>query len=474
MRGMVSRVLSDRFWQAGISDGSKDDFYARVMDKKNTMEGLASSIRGSVRFVRETAYAIIYCMSRLDGQFYGCEGLSGPLSRALFADSIWLSTHQQSNLLNLVRYLVDDCPVEYREQFLPQLLAACFQQMDTKINGEWEKLAQQQSVSADGDDALKEEMKAESILRQVTYTAVVMVADFLDPNKPSKCCSICQSVETNASCLVPRSRKLENGEMQANGATEYPSLRKFCLARQEVAEPLLLFCLHGTRMRDHRCCSMVLRLFVSLIPEFRSDEHRDPHNPSGPAPQESPTTVAIRDFIALDVLQACITSFHEPYFVELQKDLATLIASILVYYSPVTSKPREVILSLPNINPAALDRLSPYIAKPHAHVRQQRAIVLDLLKDLKGVSVSEMGKMQKSGLGGNNSVRRTGGARGQSGGGNNGRSRMAQQFMQSQTEGDGNMAARGAAAAAAVAAGGDRKTTPDGLEGVSTLFELQG
>ena len=51
---------------------------------------------------------------------------------------------------------------------------------------------------------------------------------------------------------------------------------------------------------------------------------------------------------------------------------------------------------------------------------------------------------------------------------------MAQQFMQSQTEGDGNMAARGAAAAAAVAAGGDRKTTPDGLEGVSTLFELQG
>ena len=185
MRGMVHRVLSDRFWQAGISDGSKDDFYARVMDKKGTMEGLASTIRGSVRFVRETAYAIIYCMSRLDTQFYGFQGLSEPLSKALFGDSIWLSTHQQSNLLNLVRYLVDDCPVDYREQFLPQLLAACFQQMDTKIHGEWEKLAQQQTVSANGDEALKEETKAESILRQVTYTAVLMVADFLDPSKPS-------------------------------------------------------------------------------------------------------------------------------------------------------------------------------------------------------------------------------------------------------------------------------------------------
>lgn len=186
MRPVVNRVLSDRFWQAGISEGSKDDFYARVMDKKNTVEGLASTIRGSVRFVRETAYAIIYCMSRLDMQFYGFEGLSAPLSKALFADSIWLSTHQQSNLLNLVRYLVDDCPVDYREHFLPQLLSSCFQQMDSKVNGEWAKMEQQQTIAAEGEAGLKEEMKAESILRQVTYTAVLMVADFLDPTKPSK------------------------------------------------------------------------------------------------------------------------------------------------------------------------------------------------------------------------------------------------------------------------------------------------
>ncbi|KYK56067.1 Armadillo-type fold protein [Drechmeria coniospora] len=171
MRPVVSRILSDRFWQAGISEGSKDDFYARVVDKKNTVEGLASTIRGSVRFVRETAYAIIYCMSRLELQFYGFDGLSGPLSNALFADSIWLSTHQQSNLLNLVRYLVDDCPVDHRENFLPQLIAACFQQMNAKIQGEWEKMERQQTLAADGESGLKEEMKAESILRQVTYTA---------------------------------------------------------------------------------------------------------------------------------------------------------------------------------------------------------------------------------------------------------------------------------------------------------------
>ncbi|KAL3952314.1 hypothetical protein ACCO45_014031 [Purpureocillium lilacinum] len=401
MRPVVHKILSDRFWQAGISDGSKDDFYARVIDKKNTVEGLASTIRGSVRFVRETAYAIIYCMSRLDLQFYGVDGLSGPLSNALFADSIWLSTHQQTNLLNLVRYLVDDCPVDHREQFLPQLISACFRQMDAKINGEWEKMEQQQqSTSVDGEAGLKEEMKTESILRQVTYTAVMMVADFLDPTK------------SNPGTLASRTQNDGAGD-EATG--RFPSLRRFCLARQEIVEPLLVFCTHGVRMRDTRCCGMILRLFISLIPEFHipqqghgqarvgqgAQEPRIAGPPANPSPVPPELASVIREYICSDVLKACVTSFHEPYFVEVQKELASLIATIVVYYGSLTATPRNVLLSLPNINPEELDRLSEYMTRPGSHMRQQRAIVMELLKDLKGVSVSEMGKLAKSaGFGG--------------------------------------------------------------------------
>ncbi|KAM5372907.1 hypothetical protein ACJZ2D_007244 [Fusarium nematophilum] len=448
MQPMVNRVLSDRFWQAGISEGSKDDFYARVMDKKNTIEGLASTIRGSVRFVRETAYAIIYCMSRLERQFYGFEGLSAPLSKALFADSVWLSTHQQSNLLNLVRYLVDDCPVDYREHFLPQLLAACFQQMDAKINGEWDKMEQQQQIAADGEAGLKEEMKAESILRQVTYTAVLMVADFLDPTKP------------NGPIIGSRENSGHEGG-EPGPETNYPTLRRFCLLHREVVEPLLVFCTHGIRMRDSRCCSMVLRLFISLVPEFHLVDGQLPkavlQSPldgqiAGDKFPIPPTiSSAIREYISTDVLKACITSFHEPYFVELQKELAALMAAIVVYYSPITSTPRDVLLSLPNVNPADLDRLSAYMAKPGSHTRQQRALVMDVLKDLKGVSVSEMGKLPKS-SGFGSSGRKRGH-----------RSKMAQQFMSDPTQ-SGPGATRSGMSAA-------RKTTPDGLEGVSNLFE---
>ncbi|KAI9147868.1 Armadillo-type fold domain containing [Paramyrothecium foliicola] len=445
MRSMVDRVLSDRFWQSGISEGSKDDFYARVMDKKHTIEGLASTIRGSVRFVRETAYAIIYCMSRLDMQFYGFEGLSAPLSKALFSDSIWLSTHQQNNLLNLVRYLVDDCPVDYREHFLPQLLSACFQQMDAKINGEWEKMDQQQSIAADGEAALKEEMKSESILRQVTYTAVVMVADFLDPTKP------------NPPTLQSRA---QSGVTEEDAADAFPSLRRFCLTRREIVEPLLVFCTHGIRMRDTRCCSMILRLFISLVPEFQghsqgSKKQTQEGGSSLAEASQVPAEIsaAIREYISTDVLKACITSFHEPYFVEVQKELASLIAAVVVHYSPVTTTPRDVLLSLPNVNPAGLDRLAAYIPKPHMHTRQQRAIVLDLLKDLKGVSISEMGKLPKSsGFGGAGRSKKST------------RSKMAQEFMN-----DPQGAESGNTRAGMVP--GPRRNTPDGLDGVSNLFE---
>ena len=181
MRSVVNRILTDRFWQAGISEGSKDDFYARVIGTKSTMEGFASSIRGSVRTVRDSCYSIIYCLSRLDVHFYGFEELPGPLAHALFADAHCLSSHQLINLLNLVRYLVDDCPVQLRDHFVPPILAACFAQIDSKISSEWDKLGLKLHSTSEDDD-LTEEMKEESSLRQLTHSAVLMVAGVLDPN----------------------------------------------------------------------------------------------------------------------------------------------------------------------------------------------------------------------------------------------------------------------------------------------------
>lgn len=157
-------------------------------------------------------------------------------------------------------------------------------------------------------------------------------------------------------------------------------------------------------MRDSRCCGVVLRVFRSIIPDF------------GPTQQsDTPFSSSIREFISTDVLKACISSLHEPYFVELQKDLAQLIASILIYYSPATETPRQILLSLPGIQEASVDKCIDYIMRQGMQPRQQRALVLDLLRDLKGVSISEQGRITKSA----STVRKE-------------RSKMQQEFMKEQ------------------------------------------
>lgn len=447
MRPQVSRVLADRFWQAGISEGSKDDFYARVLDKKNTLEGLASTIRGSVRFVRETCYAIIYCMSRLDLQFYGFLELPGPLANALFADSFSLSAHQVINLLNLVRYLVDHCPVELREAFLPPIIATCFQQMDAKISHEWKTLGVRETVQAAGDE-LTEEMKAESILRQLTYSAVIMVADFLDPARVGE-----STLEPNMYkppdyllTLDKAAPSTKSGKDQdGNSDTKYPSLRKFCLMHSDIVSKLLVFGSHAIQMHDGRSCGVMLRVFRSIVPEFLTGPTKPPKEADAGFPIPEETAREIREFISSEVLRAAITSLHDTYFVESQKEIGALIATVLVSYCPLTPTPRSILSSLPGVNVEEVDWAINFISRPGQHSRQQRAVVLDLLKDLKGVSISEQGKLAKSVVPAKAPAKKTG------------RSKMAQDFMTPNEGGNGGGSS-------------NRRQSPN-LEGVAGMFD---
>jgi exportin-5 len=159
-------------------------------------------------------------------------------------------------------------------------------------------------------------------------------------------------------------------------------MRKFCLTSSIILEPLLVFLTHAIRMRDSRCCGVVLRVFRSIIPEFTSTQ--------------KPLSASIREYISTDVLKACISSLNEPYFVDLQKDLAQLIATIITYYSGLTRSPKEILLSLPGIEEATVDKCIDYILRPGMQPRQHRALVLDLLRDIKGVSISEQGRISKT------------------------------------------------------------------------------
>ena len=182
MRSIVSRILTDRFWQVGISSGSRDEFYANVGDTKNTVEGLASSIRATMRAVRETGYRILYYLSLLGEDFYGCPGLPQSLSQALFTDACALSSHQMAVLVETIRPIINSCPDFLRYYFLCPVLSGLFQQLDRKVSMEWNKI-EQRAEAASENDSLAEEMKDDSILRQLTFASVMLTNALLEPQK---------------------------------------------------------------------------------------------------------------------------------------------------------------------------------------------------------------------------------------------------------------------------------------------------
>ncbi|KAI9676883.1 MAG: hypothetical protein M1817_006722 [Caeruleum heppii] len=376
MHAIVTRTLQDRFWQAGISTGSRDDFYARVSGNRTTLEGFASSVRGAIRTIRETCYSILFAMSRLDRHFYGFEDLPSPLTRALFTDAQSLSSHQLSTMMNMVRYLIDDCPVGRRGPFLTPLLTTLFTELDNKISAEWELLGHKAQANAE-DDNLTDEMRDESILRQLTYSTVMLVAGLLDPQRknppdPMEAPTEVSSHTRQRAVLA----STEHAELPG-GETVPNSMRAFALSSLEILQPLVLFCTHALHMRDSRCCGIIIRVFRSILPEFGS---------------ESETDTAIREYMCSEVLKAAIMSLHNPYFVDLQKDLAHFIATLYLLYAPKSNTPRQVLLSLPGISEEKVRRTSEQLFSD-PNVRHQRALILNLLDGLRGVSISEQGRV---------------------------------------------------------------------------------
>lgn len=199
----------------------------------------------------------------------------------------------------------------------------------------------------------------ESVLRQLTYSAVCFVAFLLEHDRP------------------PPNQQQSNG----NATHAQPTLADLVLSDASVLEPLMMFCTHALRMRDTRCCTTICKVFSTIVPLFTSD--------AAPAPQ-------VREFICTEVLKACITSLNEPYFVDMQRDLASVIAQVLSLYSPLTSTPREVLCSLPDMDNAA--RVDADLRKVSmvSSARQQRALVLEMLRNVRGQSIYEAGRIERS------------------------------------------------------------------------------
>jgi exportin-5 len=346
MQHVMQRILTDRFWQAGISTESMEDFYARVNSSKSSYEGFASTIRGALRQVREKSYSILCYLARLNEKFYGLPGLPDVIANAVYGTVQSLSSHQTTVLVNMSSQLIGRCPVELRSSFLPPVLIALFEQLDGKLNSEWGAVIHRASQANEGDN-LGDEMKSESILRLLTFNAVSIANSLLDID----------------STLSRDDPILDN------------RMHKMILVTPQVLGQILIFLTSALRFRDTRSCNTAIQIFGRTIPFFNK-------------PSE------VQSYICDSVLKAAITSFNEPYFVDAQKNLASLIAQIISMDSE-GGVPRSVLLSLPGLSEEKVDKVVKRV-RGSKSAQQGGSAVLGLLSGLRGVSIHELGKMEVS------------------------------------------------------------------------------
>ncbi|KAJ9646781.1 karyopherin [Knufia peltigerae] len=385
---VVRRVLRDRYWQSGISSGSMNDFHSKVKSTKSTLEGFASSVRGRIRGNLEQCYGILHCLSRLGPAFYSLQQVPEMIAEAVVDTAAPLGPHHFSVLIQMLTKMVEECPAEYRQQFLTPILASLLRQMDTKLSTDWANMMERKQIKVE-EENLDEEMRDESILRVTTSKAVNLVGHWLNPKREQELSS---------------KKAIVNGNYPTQGNRQ--PMRDFLLSNVNILDRLLVFMSHGIAFRDTKSCSMTLETLRRIVPEFAFDRFI--------AGQEA---VAVREFISTDVLKTAITCLNDGYFADQQGLYAHLIATIWVSYGlsihvpattteggqgqpaherpPLTQTPRDVILSLPGMTERQVKQAAAKLAREGLSGRPKklRAIMMSLLEGVRGVRISELGKI---------------------------------------------------------------------------------
>ncbi|KAF4549714.1 Hypothetical protein D9617_20g027700 [Elsinoe fawcettii] len=363
IQAVVRKMLVDRFWQSGISAESRDDFAARVSGSSKTYEGFASTVRGAPRQIRDSCYYIIHGMTRFPEAFYGIPDLASPLASALLEDSDCLSTHHLQRLVSLLDRLVERCPAQHREAFLGPLLSMAFSKLRTKLIKEWELVEASRSTDTDN---LSEEMKADSIVRSTTYTVVNFAQKLLVPSQ------------------IPR--RSDPDEIL---------LSTLLLSSPTTAEPLVAFLTDALRMRDSRCVAIATHILRSIVAQYVA--LLSPNASQVPSDSLRETAHAVQEHLETTCLASAITSLNESYFVDVQKDLAALIACVVHNYAPGSGRAVGFLLSIQGLEVGRVQSAVQRVVSSKKE-REQRAVVMELLEGIRGVRMSEVGKI---GIGGN-------------------------------------------------------------------------
>lgn len=175
----------ERFWEAGATNKSKDEFIDEHNKALQTVRDFADSVGHIVRYTREYVLLVISSMSGLGSIFFEVDNLANLIldSIAIYTNngeiSPGVSTHGWKHIVNVaIRPMLRNCPDESAPKFMAEFLPKLFKTLDQLLEKKWSAYSQSEVNPPPRDeDEMTEEILEENLLRQFTTVVVRLLID---------------------------------------------------------------------------------------------------------------------------------------------------------------------------------------------------------------------------------------------------------------------------------------------------------
>ena len=196
VQSFLKHSTVERFWEAGASYKSKDEFIDEHMKAMQSLRDFADSVGHIVRYTREYTLLVIGAISSLGSIFYEVEEVPQLLLDSIIickpgssVISPGVSAHSWKHVINVgIRPVLKNCPEECAPKFMSAFLPKLFNTLDMLLCDKWAPFMVDHDTTVvvpTDDEEITEEILEENLVRQFTTVVVLLLLDCVGQNSSS-------------------------------------------------------------------------------------------------------------------------------------------------------------------------------------------------------------------------------------------------------------------------------------------------
>ncbi|KAJ3230736.1 hypothetical protein HDU81_004277 [Chytriomyces hyalinus] len=356
-----------------ISEGAKDAILKKSTPKnttqeENKMKVFLHKIESWIAGMCEACYAIIGAMISFGPTFYTLPNVYNQLGACLFGPfSNHLGTRHWRTLVGtVIRPLLMNCPIEARGLVFSDLFLKLVEFMKQMLVTEWdviEKAKQGVENTATDEDATEDEepskeVVAEKLLCDLTCVFADLLVAIVSPDQGKPVAGVGTGGKSKKKPVFQ---------------VDQSSIYFYVVSDQTLFAALFGCLLQVMMLKDTLASRKALTAMIKCLPVLAKTKHAD-----------------VFQYLGQTVMHTCLELFHEGYFQEIHNEAAVLMCDIYTLLRQENCPAAfETLVALPGMSVEKLQAFDVAFMQPGKMKRDQHILLKDILKNIKGASLSE-------------------------------------------------------------------------------------